>query len=155
MNVEFKNKAAVKHVNVRREWHGDDAVVAVDIKVAIDLKNDDLAWLNLDGETFKQGFWNDDGAPRFPIVPALPLSVSEDKHLVKLQTQELSPVTVKKFSVTPKSNNVAHVVFTVSTEIIDGVLDGLVALIDNDLVDCVVQPLNEELDLEQQQDEAK
>ncbi len=46
-NLE-KHTAKIAHINLREERHGDDPVLAVDIKVTADVPNDFLSYLRND-----------------------------------------------------------------------------------------------------------
>lgn len=147
MQLEFKNNGRVENVNVRKELHGDEGVVACDLKIAMDVEKTALACIDLDGQHIADTFWDSDGFPRFPLIEKMPTTIKEENHTIQLGKISLSPVTVKKLIITPKSNNVAALVFTVSTEPAKGMVEKLARLLEADVIDCHLQPNQEGLDL--------
>ena len=81
MKLEFiltKQVAKIAHLNVREEKHGDEPIIAIDIKVETDVTNDFLSYLS---PTLKWSLYS-----KNPTQGEL---IEDDNHLPVLRYQEL------------------------------------------------------------------
>ena len=84
MSLEFnleKQAAKVAHINLREEKHGDDSVVAIDVKITTDVPNDFLSYL---APTLKWSLY-DKQPGQGELIP-------DDKHLPHLRYPQLGEI---------------------------------------------------------------
>ncbi len=84
MKIEFiltKQAAKIAHLNVREEKHGDEPIIAIDIKVEVDVPNDFLSYLS---PSLKWSLYSKDTSQGDLIA--------DDTHLPVLRYQELGQI---------------------------------------------------------------
>lgn len=84
MSLEFnleKHNAKVAHINLREEKHGEEAVVAIDVKITADVPNDFLSYL---APTLKWSLY-DKQPGQGELIP-------DDKHLPHLRYPQLGEI---------------------------------------------------------------
>jgi len=105
----------VTNINLRREKHGDDRVVAVDISFALEASPEIIDQLLPNGnETFEKMLYTDDGILKQSNLEEMKISAEFDKHVVVLnntalddeQAKEFDDAKICKFKVSPRNGHV-------------------------------------------------
>jgi hypothetical protein len=77
-----KHKAKIAHLNIRGEMHGDDEVLAIDVRLQADVANDFLSYL---APTLKWSLYDKSDSPQGELV-------EDQSHLPKLRYSQLPPL---------------------------------------------------------------
>jgi hypothetical protein len=78
----LKHKSKIAHLNIREESHGDDKVLAEDIKVQADVPNDFLSYL---APTLKWSLYDKPDAAQGELI-------KDDTHMPRLRYSQLPPL---------------------------------------------------------------
>ncbi len=107
MLLEFSAQSKIENVNFRKEKHGEDEVLAVDVKVSCELPVSMLHDFCIDQPemTFSEFFYRDDGSLREFCLGKVDLTAEIFNHGVSFQTLsemvepiDLDDVKINKFS---------------------------------------------------------
>lgn len=110
---EYKGKAEIKHLNVRKEGPDDDKALAVDIKVQCVTSSDMLDFFH---EGLKAALFTDAGAVKNAMLKPLEFSNSVMNCELAILTQKYFGVDASKFSLKPKDGNQVVMTFSVSIQ---------------------------------------
>jgi hypothetical protein len=148
MKLDLTGQGMLLNVNGRKEYHGDESVVACDIKIEMFVTNTTLRCFDIDGCTLVD-LWDKHGRPVFDYLAPQRLNMVIEHHRARISNMTFTPADIKKITIEPKANNIALLTYTVSTKPMTGAIEECLELVDVDDVDIAISPLNEELDLSQ------
>ena len=77
-----KHKAVIAHLNIREEMHGEEKILAEDIKIQADVPNDFLSYL---APTLKWSLFDRPDAAQVELI-------KEDGHMPRLRYSQLAPI---------------------------------------------------------------
>ncbi len=110
---EYKGKAEIRHLNVRKEGPDDEKALAVDIKVECITSADMLDFFH---EGLKAALFTDAGAVKNVMLEPLKFSNSILNCELVILDQRYIGVDANKFSLKPKDGNQVAMTFSVSIQ---------------------------------------
>lgn len=110
---EYKGKAEIRHLNVRKEGPEDEKALAVDIKVQCVTDSDMLEFFH---EGLKASLFTDAGAVKNQMLKPLEFSNSILNCDLAILEQRYFGVDASKFSLKPKDGNQVVMTFSVSIQ---------------------------------------
>ena len=78
-----KHKAVIAHLNIREEMHGEEKILAEDIKIQADVPNDFLSYL---APTLKWSLFDRPDAAQVELI-------KDDGHMPRLRYSNLAPIS--------------------------------------------------------------
>lgn len=94
-------------VNPRKEHHGENLALSVDVKVEANCTREDIAQFD---PTLGDFLFGEHG-PRFPEIGAVPWGREYERCIVKLNKVELKDTTVRKITLLPQEGESVKVGF--------------------------------------------
>lgn len=114
--------AAVTNINLRREKHGDDRVIAVDLNVTVEVSPKVLDQLSANTEeSFEKILYSDNGNLKQSTLDKLEFNTEFENHVVKLNSRALEDDYAKefddaklvKFKAIPKNGHIISLTFQI------------------------------------------
>lgn len=130
MSLELTGRAAVKHINLRKEGPREEQSLAVDIKLACTTSAAILAYFH---PTLRSFLFNDAGEPRIPQLEPISLDGSLKNMDLKLDGLEVWRAELKKFVFEPLSGEKVALSFSASFEPVRAQLATLAELLGREI----------------------
>lgn len=113
--------ASITNVNLRREKHGDDRVVAVDLSIVLEVSPEVLDQLAMNGdEAFEKILYSENGNLKQSTLDQLAFSSEFEKHIVVINNsldekhaKEFDDAKLCKFKATPKNGHIIDLSFQI------------------------------------------
>lgn len=129
-----KTQISVGNVNLRKQNHGEEKVLAADVKMTATIPMEALNVLMGD-DGFSRAAYREDGSFRFAGMGSFTLTPEPMNMLVTFfvgiddERREFKDAVLKGFEVTPKRDGVVEVTFTAQVKPHDSQVDFLASLI--------------------------
>jgi len=120
MELSIKHLAAVlKNVNNRKESHGDERILAIDLDIEADVPREMIDQFSVDKVKLSTAFWDKDGKPKYPQLGMQAINVVYENHRIQITEQGMeskglfadgfvySGCKVKKIKFDAKHNGIA------------------------------------------------
>lgn len=116
-------QATLKNVNNRKESHGDERILAIDLDFIADVPRELIDQFAVDKVKLSTAFWDKDGKPKYPQLGNQCLSMQYDNHRIQVtengtNTNEpfidgfvFSGCKIKKVKFNANNNGVAELSF--------------------------------------------
>lgn len=139
-------EATITSINLRKENHGDERVLACDVKLALDIDKE-LADTLLGGMRLSDSYWNEAGVPKLHgVVVKSPVEFDEHKVVFSSCIGNHHVATmignVNKVMIEPQVGHAAECVMRVQAEVEKEVVANLSEYIKNDLA-VAISPMTE------------
>lgn len=139
--------AKVLDVNPRKEHHGENLALAVDVKLQV---NCDAGVLDQFDPALR-GFLFGEHGPRFPELGAVGWGREYEKSVVKINKLELKECTVKKIALLPEAGESVKLTFTATLYPAQKTVGELANLIQEDVAVSVEQTQVDLVDQQRQE----
>lgn len=110
---EYKGKAEIRHLNVRKEGPDEDKVLAIDVKLQCET---DASMINFFHENLTSVLYTDAGAVKNPMMKPLQFMNSILNCDLEIAGQRYYGVEVGKFMLEPRDGKKATMTFSVSVK---------------------------------------
>lgn len=145
MELGLKGRARLTHLNLRKEFHGEDVAAGVDLRLVLAATADDLVHF---GAALKSLLY-DNGNLRLPYLKPLQLTVDFADHTLHISDLTFDGVTFSKFSITAEADAKVELAFNAAVSNLDlEHLPRLGALLLEELVSIDIEAAQGELPLE-------
>lgn len=111
--------AELVHLNTRKEMHGDESILACDLKFKVVLPAEDLLSQVFIGDPapFYNAFWTDTGQQREPTLSKISMSHVLNDHILRISVGisdwiTCDDVTLKKLNWTAENGRTVNLTFT-------------------------------------------
>lgn len=146
MDLEIKGQALLKNVNIRREFHGEEVELGVDLRLVLKGDADDLVHF---GAALKSLLYADGGELRLPYLKPLHLSCEFKDHTLHIADMSFDGAVFGKFVITPEIEGKVELAFNVAmSQAPLECLVGLAALLLEERCNIDIEPMQGALELE-------
>ena len=136
-NFDFSGQVQIKHLNIRKQGHEDDRVVAVDVKVFSEKVSGavlDSILVPNENDPIKDVLWDADGAPRLYGVNRIDSWIEFEKCVGNILGHRFSIEKISKFTGALTADFGMALTFSFSiVEPSNALLETLVAMMSEDI----------------------
>lgn len=149
----LQQEAEIVSLNLRKENHNDEQVIAADIDIKATVKCISLLSLVADNSSITTSFWNSEGLPIFHNIKNIKPEAMFEEHEIRFidskgEERLLKDIKLKKFSFTPEAGRTAELRFQAQVTLeSDHQVSDLSDYYRDGVVQIEVNPIMGELDL--------
>ena len=142
MELELAGRARLTHLNLRKEFHGEDVALGVDLRLIYAGGMEDLVHF---GAALKALLYEGQ-SPRLPYLKPLQLTCAYEEHVLHISDMTFDGTTLSKFQITTSAEGHVEIAFNASISAVDmASLPALGALLLIEEVNIDIEPVQGEL----------
>ena len=114
--MSFKLKkvsAAITNLNQRKELHGDEVELGIDLNMKVEVKSEVLKPLVGNEDDITARLWDEKGSPRFVAIKDMEIECTLEDYTLVMPGVKYKPVKIKKFKFKPRAGFMADLTFQI------------------------------------------